>query len=377
MKSPLSISIALLVACGDGSSTAEGGGTTGGTLPDTDGSSTSSTSVSSTDPTSGPSTTATSTTGEESSSGSGASSGSDSSGGPSGTGLGIDGEQLTWNGVPTFFVGVSYFDARAWRESDFDGLADRGWNLVRVWLDWGKIGLFGADGALTPEGLGILTALVDAAAARDIVVDVTILDPGLVFTPDLDHRIAAVQSVATALGDRTNVFYDVMNEHDHGKGPIDHAEAATIVAALREIDADAIVTLSSTGGHLVGDDATVQVESVDAETDEVGVDIVTPHLPRTADWFDQTDVRVTALRGHLQSRGLVLPIYLQEEARRGHSGLEPSEAEFVQSAGEAQGAGAAAWIFHTDAGFDLAAASFFDALDEVEVAVIDNLPGTL
>jgi hypothetical protein len=372
MKSAVVISFALLLACGDGS-TADAGETGGSALDSTGDASTSSTAASGTST----STTQPSTTTDESSSGSSASSGSDSSGGPPGTGLGIDGEQLTWNGVPTFFVGVSYFDARNWHESDFDGLAERGWNLVRIWLDWGEVGLFGPDGALTPEGAGILTALVDSAAAREIVVDVTILDPGLLFTPDIDHRIAAVQSVATTLADHTNVFYDVMNEHDHGKGPVDHTEAATIVAALREIDADAIVTISSTGGHLVGDDATVQVENVDAETDEVGVAIVTPHLPRTADWADQTDARVTALRGHLQSRGLVLPIYLQEEARRGHSGLEPSEAEFVQSAGEAQTAGAAAWIFHTDAGFELAVATFFDALDEAELAVIDNLPGAI
>jgi hypothetical protein len=198
-----------------------------------------------------------------------------------------------------------------------------------------------------------------------------------VFPADVDHRIVAVQSVAAALVDRNNVLYDVMNEHDHGSGPIDHAEAAAIAAALREVDGEAIVTISSTGGHLVGSDATVQVAEVDAETDEVGVAIVTPHLPRTPDWADQTDVRVTALRGHLQSRGLVLPIYLQEEARRGHSGLDPLETEFVQAAGEALGAGAAAWIFHTDAGFDLAASTFFEALDPVEATVVDTLPGTL
>jgi hypothetical protein len=79
----------------------------------------------------------------------------------------------------------------------------------------------------------------------------------------------------------------------------------------------------------------------------------------------------------LQSRGLSLPIYLQEEARRGHSGLDPLEGEFVQAASEAVGAGAAAWIFHTDAGFDLAASTFFDALDPVEAIVVDTLPGML
>ncbi len=294
-----------------------------------------------------------------------------------GSGLAIDGDRFTFDGAPIFLLGVSYFDARDWSPSDFDGLSQRGWNLVRIWLDWSDDGFFGPDATLSPDGAAALAELVAAARERDMIVDVTILDPEFLVGPDLEHRSAAAASVATLLLEANNVLFDVMNEHDHGGGPIDHAEAGAIVAAVRAVDPARIVTISSTGGHLVADDATVQTGAVDEELDVVGVDVVTPHLSRTADWSAATGPRVTSLRAHLRSRGAVLPIYLQEEARRGHSGLDPSAEEFIGAAQSAVAAGAAGWIFHTDAGFELGATDFFGALDDVETVVVDTLPGAL
>jgi hypothetical protein len=301
----------------------------------------------------------------------------DSTGGGDGSGLAIDGDRFTFDGAPTFLLGVSYFDARDWSTSDFDGLSQRGWNLVRIWLDWSDDGFFGPDATLSPDGASALVELVAAARERDMVVDVTILDPEFLVGPDVEHRSAAVASVATTLADANNVLFDVMNEHDHSGGPIDHAEAGVIVAAVRAVDPDRIVTISSTGGHLVADDATVQTTAVDEELDVVGIDVVTPHLPRTADWSPATGPRVTSLRAHLRTRGITMPIYLQEDARRGHSGLDPSAEEFIGAAQAAVAAGAAGWIFHTDAGFELGTSDFFGALDEVEAIVVDTLPDTL
>lgn len=297
--------------------------------------------------------------------------------GGDGSGLLVDGDHFTFDGVPTFLLGVSYFDARDWTVSDLDGLSQRGWNLVRIWLDWGDDGFFGPDATLSPEGATALVELVAAARERNMIVDVTILDPEFIPGPDLEHRSAAVSSVATTLLDADNVLFDVMNEHDHGGGPIDHTEAGAIVAAVRAVDPDRIVTISSTGGHLVGGDATVETTAVDEELDIVGVDVVTPHMPRTADWSPATGPRVGALRAHLRARAVTLPIYLQEEARRGHSGLDPSAEEFVGAAQAAVAAGAAGWIFHTDAGFELGTADFFASLDEVEIVVVDTLPAAL
>jgi hypothetical protein len=297
--------------------------------------------------------------------------------GEPGVGLAIDGDRFTFDGAPIFLLGVSYFDARDWSVSDFDGLSQRGWNLVRIWLDWSDDGFFGPDATLSPDGATALLEIVAAARERDMIVDVTILDPEFLPGPDIDHRTAAATSVASTLLDANNVLFDIMNEHDHGGGPIDHAEAAAIVAAVRAVDPARILTISSTGGHLVAGDATVQTVEVDEELDVVGVDVVTPHMPRTADWSPATGARVGNLRAHLRSRGVTMPIYLQEEARRGHSGLDPSAEEFVGAAQMAVAAGAAGWIFHTDAGFELGVADFFASLDEVETIVVDTLPGAL
>ena len=294
-----------------------------------------------------------------------------------GAGLSIDGDHFTFDGAPIFLVGVSYFDARDWFASDLDGLSSRGWNLIRIWLDWADDGFFGPDATLSPEGATALAEIVAAARERGMIVDVTILDPEFLVGPDLEHRSAAASSVATALLDADNVLFDIMNEHDHGGGPIDHTEAGAIVAAVRAVDPDRIVTISSTGGHLVADDATVQTVAVDEEIDIVGIDVVTPHLPRTLDWSAATGLRVGNLRAHLRARGITMPIYLQEEARRGHSGLDPSAEEFVGAAQLARDAGAAGWIFHTDAGFELGPLDFFGSLDEVETVVVDTLPAAL
>lgn len=363
----------LVLACGASDDDEAAGTSEGSTSATTSTSASTSTSTSTTSATS-----TTGTTSDPDTSSSDASSDEGTTTGGDGSGLVIDGEGFRFDGAPIFLLGVSYFDGRDWQAADLDGLAQRGWNLVRVWLDWSDDGFFGPDGALSEDGSQALLELVAAARARDMIVDVTILDPELlVFPADTDHRVVAVQSVTTALLDANNVLFDVMNEHDHPSGPIAHDEGGTITAAVKAIDPDRIVTISSTGGHLIADDGTVQAAMVDEELDVVGIEVVTPHLPRTPDWASVTGLRVGNLRAHLQQHGASVPIYLQEEARRGHSGLDPSAEEFVLAAQQARDSGAAGWIFHTDAGFELGPEGFFALLDEVETVVVDTLPGSL
>ncbi len=51
---------------------------------------------------------------------------------PSPFSVGVSGTTFTINGHPTFLLGVSYFDARAWRTADLDALHMRGYNLIRI-----------------------------------------------------------------------------------------------------------------------------------------------------------------------------------------------------------------------------------------------------
>jgi hypothetical protein len=282
--------------------------------------------------------------------------------------VGISGDKFTVNGQPTFLIGVSYFDGSNYQVSDFDALAARRFNLIRIWLDWGTAGdgrsFFDGSGALV-QGAKLLN-LVRAARARGLVVDVTILDPGLTFG-DVNR---ALRETATLLKDEPNVFFDVMNEHDHGGGPRSHAEVAGFISTVRANAPNRPVTVSSTGGHLM-DTANIEEEM------NAGVQIVTPHFERTSDWYDRTDDRVRFVKNYIASRGRNLPVYLQEEARRGHSGLDPSKDQFLQAAREARDAGAAAWVLHTDAGFDLGANSFFGAVDPVELDTLNSLADTI
>lgn len=309
----------------------------------------------------------------------GATAGADATGGAGGSGAGtggtgggsgtttvsVEGDKLAIDGVPTFLLGVSYFDGRNWHVEDLDALAARRFNLVRIWLDWDPASFFDASGTLV--AVDTLLALASACRERGIVVDVTILDPSLTFA----DREGGVRAAFAALATQPNVFFDLMNEHDHGNGPISHDEVAALASAARSESPSAIFTVSSTGGHIV-DDLALTPTNVDEEI-AAGIDLLAPHLSRTSDFADKTDQRVTLVKDHLAAIGHPVPVYLQEEARRGHSGLDPTAAEFVQAATEARDAGAAAWVLHTDAGFDLETGTFFSQLDDEEVATIDAL----
>ncbi|MCI0560273.1 MAG: hypothetical protein MN733_17440, partial [Nitrososphaera sp.] len=117
------------------------------------------------------------------------------------TNLGISGEKFTINGNETFLLGVSYFDAFNWRVSDLDELSARGYNLIRVRLDWKDQGFFDSDGNLI--WAQPLLELVEAADTRGLIVDVTILDEALSFEPS--NRQKAVRQAVSALKGRPNV----------------------------------------------------------------------------------------------------------------------------------------------------------------------------
>jgi hypothetical protein len=280
--------------------------------------------------------------------------------------VGVSGDHFTIDGAPTFLLGVSYFDGRNWHASDLDGLASRKFNLIRIWMDWSDQSFFDASGALVEKTT--LLDLVRAARQRGIVVDATILDTDL----SLSTPSTAVNDAVTGLAGEPNVFFDLVNEHDHAGNTFSHADVLGLAQTAWAANPQAILTVSSQGGHIM-DDLTLVPSNVDAEIIDDGLDLLTPHLSRTADFYDKTGQRVTSIKAYLASIGKDVPVYLQEEARRAYGGLDPTQAQFVQAATEARDAGAAGWVFHTDAGFDLASATFFDSLDPEEQSTVDTL----
>lgn len=297
--------------------------------------------------------------------------------------LGISGDAFTINEQPTFLLGVSYFDALGYKDSDLDELESRGFNLIRIWLDWAvwvdrSRSFFDADGNFIHASTAL--NLLRAAAARGIMVDVTILNSASTFD-DFAKVERAIRSAVAALKDEPNVFFDLVNEHNlenraASRWSVSHDNMRYLMEAAKQEGPDAILTFStsSQGRHILTSDKKVNSINVNEELD-AGIQILTPHLSRTNDWYERTDQRLATIKAFLASIGRSIPVYLQEERRRNFENLSnPTRAEFLQAAQEARDAGAAGWVFHTNAGFDLSeTVTFFGNLDAEEKGIVDAL----
>lgn len=289
--------------------------------------------------------------------------------------LEIVGEQFALNGKPTFLLGVSYFDARNFHDSDFTKLAALGFNLVRIWLDWEEDHFFDENGDWRSGADQDLIRLVEFANSQGLAVDITILDPNMSFGDKPSIRRKIVESTARLLKGKSNVLFDLANEHDHlfYNTTISHNEASLLATVVKDIDGDLIITFSSTSCHLLcgSDENALDPNNIQSEIN-AGIEVLTPHFPRSNDWGTKTAERIKTIKNYLTTINKQIPLYLQEENRRKNDS-GPDANEFFTSAKQALDAGAAGWIFHTSAGFDLAEKNFFENLDSVEQSVVDEL----
>jgi hypothetical protein len=305
----------------------------------------------------------------------------------SGATLTVSSKTFQLDGRPVFVVGVSLFDAlgpTAPRDPDLDALKTWGVNLVRVWAHWHEP-IYRPDGALSDQGRTRLLQLAKRLESRGLIFELVLLRPGqlpgqpfAVFTSEAE-RVKAVESMTVALRDFRNVLFDLYNEHDHPDGPISHQAARILRDKVKAIDPARLVTISSTEHHLVSasgevaDTGAVNLrEEAGTGAGAVGVDLVAAHFPRTNDWAAATGGRIRALRTVLDKLGRPLPIYLNEERRA--DGRAPLGADaYARAIAEARSAGAAGWLFHTAAGFELAKKPFLEALSPDERAGLGRL----
>jgi hypothetical protein len=298
----------------------------------------------------------------------------------------VEGTAFHVDGRPTFLLGISLFDALGTppRDRDLDALDGWGVRIIRVWAHWHEA-IYQGDGALTAPGRARLLALTGRLRARGMILELVLLKPGhlpgqasAIFTSPA-ARVRAIEAMTSALRDYRNVIFDIYNEHDHPGGPISHADARVLRDAVKAIDPDRLVTISSTGGHLVsaasqvgpGEERNLR-EEAGTGPGAVAVDIVAPHFPRTDDWAAATGTRIAAVKSVLGKMGRSLPIYLNEE-RRSDDRVALDPAAYRDAFTKAREAGAAAWLFHTDAGFYLAKTPFLDALAPNERAALQSL----
>lgn len=301
--------------------------------------------------------------------------------------LTVSGRQLASDGRPAFLLGVSLFDALGRvppRDEDLDTLKAWGVRIVRVWAHWSEP-IYGPNGVLTPRGRTALASLVTRLGTRGMFLELVLLRPGQLpgekyaaFSSP-DARLAAVRAIAGALKDDRNILFDLYNEHDHPDGPISHADARILRDVVKALDPARPITISSTGTHLVSPSGRIgsgEADNIGAEAGQgpgsVGVDVLSPHLPRTEDWDAATRSRVVAIRLVLRRLGMNLPIYLNEERRATPGDVLP-EGAYRRALNGAQSAGAAGWLFHTAAGFDLAAKPFLLAVTPAERAALTRL----
>ncbi len=316
---------------------------------------------------------------------------------PGNTVVGLAGDKFTINGQPTFLLGISYFDVAGWRASDLDALQMRRFNLVRIFLDWGvwlggnrTRSFFNPDGSM--KNTTHLLDFVRACAARGIIVDATILHNNSNELGDWNGAFpqTAIRNAVRLLANEPNVFFDLVNEHN-GFGAMgtswsdSHTVMQSLVTTARQESGSAILTFSSMSatftnhaGHILMQDDSVIAANIDEEL-ATGINLVAPHFGREPDWHDRTDRRVSNLKNYLASLSHSVPVYLQEENRRGDgdgSGVLPKE-QFFQAASEAKNVGAAAWLFHTEAGFNLSTQDIMSRLDPVELQIADSIGSTI
>ena len=290
--------------------------------------------------------------------------------------LAVAGQRIVIDGRDTFLTGISLFDALGTvpvRDRDLDALAGWGVNTVRVWAHW-HTPIYQPDGALSADGRARLLALARRLEERGLTFELVVLRPGQLpgqpftaFASDA-ARTKAMEEVTTAMRPFRNVLFDLCNEHDHPDGPMTHAAVRLLRDRVKAIDPQRIVTISSTEYHLVSadgalDDARVRNlrEEVGGDAASVRADLVSPHFPRTDAWAAATGERVGAIRRALDQLGARVPVYLDEERRADGAVRLPADAYARAQAGAAS-AGAAGWLFHTAAGFELAKTPFLDAL---------------
>ena len=304
-----------------------------------------------------------------------------------GPSIAVAGTAFHVDGRETFLLGVSLFDALGStppRDRDLDQLAAWGVRIVRVWAHWLEP-IYQADGALTAEGRARLLTLVDRLRSRRLILELALLKPGQLpgqgsaIFPDEAARLRAVQAITSALRGHRDVIFDLYNEHDHPGGPISHATARTLRDAVKAIDPERLVTISSTGGHLVNGASQVGAsearnirEEAGTGPDAVNVDILAPHFPRTDDWASATSARIAAVRAVLDAIKRTLPIYLNEE-RRSDDRVALDPGAYRTAYAQARQGGAAAWLFHTNAGFGLKQKPFLDALAPNERTALGSM----
>lgn len=280
-------------------------------------------------------------------------------------------------------LGISYYGGISENNgdisSDINQFADLGFNNIRVWANWRfddieNASILRADGSLRSNELDTLRHIIERADANDMTVDVTFSFAHFKREhsgANLSDYREGVKNAANALSAYDNIFFDLNNEGNcqscsDGRY-LSPSEIGSIVDAVRNQDPNRIVTNSTIGSP------SAQAADINSYMNN-GIHFASPHFERNGQWATGVRGRIETLRGELNNQNTI--IHLQEEQRRGWQGAMPSADDFRTSLRNTIQAGAAGWVFHNDAGYNLnGSRRFFNQLDNVEESVIDDFEG--
>jgi len=278
--------------------------------------------------------------------------------------LGIEGNQFTVDGRRAFLTFVSYFDgvrripddlvSTAILDADLDYFVSKGVAGVRVFPNWQfrSETLMDCDGMLRPRQLAKLKKLVDRAAAKRLVVDLSFTIDVVKNTDDKQCLSAAdykqaLETITTALVGKMNVLFDLQNEHDKNRPRPDEMHkpgwtpeqwtdylGTVVLPAVKARDRTRLVTVSWTSD--------AALEKVFSNVQSHNYDVLAYHH-RGAGWQTKTTTYLSALGELFAHRSPARPIYLQEPNR---FPFDTAEEHYAAAIASAKRSGAAAWTFH-------------------------------
>lgn len=284
--------------------------------------------------------------------------------------LTIKGDKFCINDEAKFLVFTSYFDAldAACLRSDLNYLQAHGIDGIRIFPNWWERKtysdhtLFDSLGHLRPEKLKRLKTVVKVARQHGMAVDISFCRE-TVKGLDIAHYKKGIISTVKALRSFRNIFFDLQNERNGRPTFLPVKDIIVLRKKLKAIRPDIILSASEAY------EATPEEYLKFAA--ETKMDIMNYHEPRGGDWWNRTADCVKQLH---QARK---PVYLGEPGRW-TPGSSLTAKNLITAVTQAREAGAAAWTFHTEAGFNLDHSTFKSHLNpQVEQAFLDSLPRIL
>lgn len=311
---------------------------------------------------------------------------------PTGAGaqtLSVQGDRFAVDGTSRFLLFVSYFDglhrpSADLIDRDLQYLKDKGVDGVRVFPDWHAPRVLDSNGAVNGERLKALVTLVERAAAKGMMVDLS-FDPSLPGITSLENfrqgsdGAGGLKKIASALAEAKarNVVIDLCNEWDIHCSAWGMDGLQRVKDDIKKVNPACLVVVS----------ARDEMQGVSFVKD-FGFDAVTYHDPRdhapsrspNHNWATRSGTVVASLKAKLaQPPARQAPVYLQEPTRFIRPGERRMDTDddaprYGVALTNARTSGAAAWTFHSLSGGELNSDQpFSEILLPGERTVLDGL----